>query len=88
MKYSFTISDENSFSLLSRVYEVYDTRNKKQKTALVIGYDAALEKYFITLLGDGPLLRSYNLTIDDITTTEFTEMLYEFFNDILPLGSI
>ena len=88
MKYSFTISDENSFSLLSRVYEVHDTRNKKQKTAFVIGYDAALEKYFITLLGDGPLLKSYNLTIDDITTAEFTEMLYEFFNDILPFMSL
>jgi hypothetical protein len=88
MKYSFTISDANSFSILSRVYEVYDTREKKQKTAVVIGYDAALEKYFITLLGDGPLSRSYDLTIDDITTTEFTEILYEFFNDILPFMSL
>lgn len=88
MKYSFIISDENSFSRFSRVYEVYDTKENKQKTAFVIGYDFILGKYFITLLGCDPLLTKYNLTIDDITSAEFIEMLYEFFNDIFPFMSL
>lgn len=88
MKYSFIISDENSFSRFSRVYEVYDTKENKQKTAFVIGYDFILGKYYITLLGYGLLLKKYDLTIDDITTTEFTEILYDFFNDILPFMSL
>jgi hypothetical protein len=50
------------------------------RTALVIGYLTGIEKYYITMLGDGPLDSNYNLDPNDISTEEFMSILKEFFN--------
>ena len=85
MIYSFVRNDETSFSSISRIYEVY--RNNKIITCLVIGIDYELNKYFVTILGDNILSRRYDLEYDDISTTEFIAILYEFLEYILPLSS-
>ena len=85
MIYSFVRNDENSFSSISRIYEVY--RNNEIITCLVVGIDCELNKYFVTILGDNLLSRRYNLEYDDMSTTEFVVILYEFLEYVLPLSS-
>lgn len=81
MAFSFIKNDENSFSYYSRVYEVYNYDEERYlRTALVIGYLPGIEKYYITMLGDGPLDCNYNLEPNDISTEEFISILKEFFN--------
>ena len=85
--YTFIKNDKTSFSTISRVYEVYNyNKLRSLRTAIVIGYDSCLEKYFITLLGEGPLLVNYSLEYSDFGTTEVLDILREFFN-MLPLLS-
>jgi hypothetical protein len=85
--YTFIKNDETSFHAKSRVYEVYNyNKSRSLRTAIVIGYDPCLEKYFITLLGESPLLYNYSLEYSDFGTTEVLNILKEFF-DILPLLS-
>jgi hypothetical protein len=78
MNYTFVRDSKSSFSSISRVYDVYDEL-KNFKTAFVIGYEIDLEKYFITLLGTGPLYEKYNRSYEDITELEFINMLNSFF---------
>ena len=81
MAFSFIKNDGNSFSHYSRVYEVYNHDEERYlRTALVIGYLPAIEKYYITMLGDSPLDYHYNLEPNSITTKEFISILKEFFN--------
>ena len=81
MAFSFIKDDGNSFSCYSRVYEVYNHDEERYlRTALVIGYLPGIEKYYITMLGDGPLDSNYNLEPNDISTEEFISILKEFFN--------
>ena len=81
MAFSFIKNDGNSFSHYSRVYEVYNHDEERYlRTALVIGYLPAIEKYYITMLGDSPLDYHYNLEPNSITTEEFISILKEFFN--------
>lgn len=81
MAFSFIKNDGNSFSYFSRVYEVYNYDEERYlRTALVIGYLTGIEKYYITMLGDGPLDSNYNLDPNDISTEEFMSILKEFFN--------
>lgn len=81
MAFSFIKNDGNSFSHYSRVYEVYNHDEERHlRTALVIGYLPAIEKYYITMLGDSPLDYHYNLEPNSITTEEFISILKEFFN--------
>lgn len=83
MSYTFIKNDKNSFNNFSRVYEVYDYDNRNPlRTVLVIGYISIIKKYYITVLGDGPLWSSYNLESNDISTEEFASILKEFFNII------
>lgn len=87
MKYSFIKNDDTSFSDLSRVYDVcYMDCPDTVITALVIGYNSALEKYFITMVGENLLERNYDLDYDSIGEATFIEILYEFF-ELLPLMS-
>lgn len=81
MAFSFIKNDGNSFSYFSRIYEVYNYDEERYlRTALVIGYLTGIEKYYITMLGDGPLDSNYNLDPNDISTEEFMSILKEFFN--------
>ena len=85
--YTFIKNDKTSFSTISRVYEVYNyNKSRSLRTAIVIGYDSYLKKYFITLLGEGPLLVNYSLEYSDFGTIEVLDILREFFN-MLPLLS-
>ena len=87
MKYSFIKNDITSFSALSRVYDVYYTECPNEIiTAIVIGYNEPLEKYFITMLGENLLERYYDLNYRSIGEATFIEILYEFF-ELLPLMS-
>ena len=81
MAFSFIKNDEHSFSYYSRVYEVYNYDEERHlRTALVIGFLTEIQKYYITMLGDGPLDVSYNLEPNSITTEEFISILKEFFD--------
>ena len=81
MAFSFIKNDGNSFSYYSRVYEVYNYDEERHlRTALVIGHLSDIEKYYITMLGDGPLDVNYNLEPNSISTEEFISILKEFFN--------
>lgn len=84
MSFSFVKNDENSFSTNSRIYEVYDYYNEKRclRTALVIGYLPHFKKYYITMLGNGPLYSKYEIDQEDISHDEFVFILQEFFNFI------
>ena len=85
--YTFIKNDETSFHTKSRVYEVYNyNKSRPLRTAMVIGYDYCLEKYFITLLGEGRLTFDYGLDYSDFGTSEILDILREFFN-MLPLLS-
>lgn len=81
MTYSFVRNDENSFSSISRVYEVY--KGEELITCLVIGIDSMLDKYFITMLGDNMLSSKYGLDYDSISSIEFVAVLYDFFNNAI-----
>ena len=66
---------------------MYDyNKSRSLRTAIVIGYDSYLKKYFITLLGESPLLFNYNIDYFDFGTSEVLDILREFFN-MLPLLS-
>ena len=81
MAFSFIKDDKHSFSYHSRVYEVYNyDEERRLRTALVIGYLPSIEKYYITMLGDGPLWSNYSLEPNDISTEEFISIYKEFFN--------
>ena len=85
--YTFIKNDDTSFHTKSRVYEVYNyNKSRPLRTAIVIGYDSYLKKYFITLLGEKPLLYNYGLEYSDFGTSEVLDILREFFN-MLPLLS-
>ena len=85
MKYSFIKNDKNSFSDLSRVYDVYYTDCPDTViTAIVIGYNSPLEKYFVTMLGENLLEGRYDLNYNSIGEATFIEILYEFF-ELIPL---
>lgn len=84
MFFSFVKNDENSFSTDSRIYEVYDYHNEKRylRTVLVIGYLPGLKKYYITILGNGPLYSKYGIEKVDIPHDEYVSILQGFFNFI------
>lgn len=85
--YTFIKNDKTSFHTKSRVYEVYNyNKSRSLRTAMVIGYDYCLEKYFITLLGEGRLTSDYGLDYSDFGTSEVLDILKAFFN-MLPLLS-
>ena len=76
--YTFELDEHARFSKYSSVYKVF--KNNHLVTAVVIGYNCDKNHWYITLLGDNPLRRYYDLAYDNISWRDFLNILVEVKN--------